>query len=697
MDALSLLTDNFNDNSVDTNKWGDSFDSTATYTEENGKATITLSTTSGDYAAYRTNGSYTLENSHLEVEVPTMCNTAEGNAQMYLQIFADSNNNLEITQFGGTIYFRKTVSGSTTTLASEAYSSTNHRWMRIRESGGTTYWETSTNGSDWTTKASESNPIEPSGLFVDLGGGTFGATTTPGIIEYDNLNIDRFVEESKDLTRKPAHNLLVSWKKETNLDAITFTIGVSTIGGNDIIGIIPGAVGGPGIYKYFNESQYVQSMSWERTLSFPKGGLSMALGEAELGNTSGRFLPDYMGGSSELFTSILPRRPVIFNAGFNFDGIDQTLPQLSGILNRPPQQNIRDKRVQLSVADYTDFFSNRYLDNEIMFTAKRTDEVYEQLLLSMGLSTAQYELDIGLNDIPFGLFEKGTKYLDIFHDLAEAENGQFFQNEEGKFKFENRQHWDSSPHTEVQEIINTAQVIDVEAPDYDHIVNVVEIKSDLYKKQPEREIYRLSAPVELAASTTTEFFIDFDNPALEVNAPTVYSVNSQDDGEGSDLTSNVTLTRIAPFAKAAKLEFTNSGASGYLTSMIVTGRPAENVGQLYERQKNGISVTAYEERPLTIENPYIQNESWALSYSLMVLQDFAQPDKIQQLTIRAMPYLKNGALISWQGSTWRIFGNKTKFDPSIGFVQDLLIFKRAIRSFFRIGISTIGSIDGIAG
>lgn len=505
-----------------------------------------------------------------------------------------------------------------------------------------------------------------------------------------------FTAEAEDLTRKPAHNLLVSWKKETNLNAITFTIGVSSIGGNDIIGIIPGAVGGPGIYKYFDESDYVQSMSWERELSFPKGGLSMALGETELDNTSGRFLPDYMGGDSELFTAILPRRPVIFNAGFNFDGIDQTLPQLSGILNRPPRQNIRDKRVQLSVADYTDFFSNRYLDNEIMFTAKRTDEVYEQLLQSMGLSTAQYELDLGLNTIPFGLFEKGTRYSDIFHQLAEAENGQAFQTEEGKFKFENRQHWDQSPFTEVQEIINTAQVIDVEAPDYDHIVNVVEIKSNLFQKQQSQEVYSLGGTKELAASTTTEFLIDFIDPILELDQITDFAVNSQEDGSGSDLTSNVTISRISVFAKAAKIEFTNSSSLGYLTELVITGRPVKSVGDLYKREKNGISVTAYEERILPIENKYIQNETWANSYATMILQDFAQPDKIQRITIRAMPHLQNGDLISWQGSTWRIFGNKTRSDPSSGFVQDLLIFKRAIRSFFRIGISTIGSTDGIA-
>ncbi len=120
-----------------------------------------------------------------------------------------------------------------------------------------------------------------------------------------------FTAEERDKVRKIAHNLQVSWKKETTLGNRTFTIGVSLIGGNDIIGINPGAVGSPGNYRYFDESDYVTQLAWERGLHMPTGGMTMALAEATLDNTSGRFTPRYMGGISELFTSILPRRPAI--------------------------------------------------------------------------------------------------------------------------------------------------------------------------------------------------------------------------------------------------------------------------------------------------------------------------------------------------------------------------------------------------
>src|SRR3990167_4969708 len=105
--------------------------------------------------------------------------------------------------------------------------------------------------------------------------------------------VSGWTAEERDTVRKIAHNLQVSWKKETTIGNRTFTIGVSTIGGNDVIGINPGAVAGPGAYKYFNETDYVTELEWERGLSMPTGGLSKAMAGATLDNTSGRFTPRY--------------------------------------------------------------------------------------------------------------------------------------------------------------------------------------------------------------------------------------------------------------------------------------------------------------------------------------------------------------------------------------------------------------------
>lgn len=505
-----------------------------------------------------------------------------------------------------------------------------------------------------------------------------------------------FTAESSSTVRKIVSDLLVSWKKENLLSNRTFTIGVSTIGGGDVIGANPGAVGSPGQWRYFDESAYLLGLAWERYLNIPEGGLVKALAEARLDNTSGRFTPRLMGGSSELYTAILPRRPMIINAGFNFDGIDQTIPQFSGILTKSPVVNLRNKEVSLQAADYIDFFQNRYLDKTVMFTAQRTDQVIETLFSQLGMSTAQYDLDTGINNIPFGVFEKGSRFSDIINQLVQAEYGHLYQDEEGKFRFENRSHWNVE-NTGIEAVISTADVLGVETMEEDQIINVVEIRAKPRAKQPSQQIFKLATALEIGAGEDYELFINFDDPILEIDSGIVFRANDEPDESGTSRTSSVYIKSSDIFSNAAKYVFHNNHTSAvWLTSFTLTGRPAKIQKEIYYRQQDDSSVTAFEERPLLIENDYIQSDDWAASFAQMVLEDFAEMGNLQEITIRAKPYLQLGDLISWQGRYWRIFGISSQLQPSIGFVQTLKLLQRDLVHYFTIGISTIGGGDKIA-
>lgn len=502
--------------------------------------------------------------------------------------------------------------------------------------------------------------------------------------------------EERDTTRKIAQNLQVSWHKQSTLGNRTFTIGVSTIGGTGVIGANPGAVGSPSNYKYFDESQYVTSLAWERGLNMPIGGLTKALAEAHLDNTSGRFTPRFMGGRSELYTAIQPSKPLIINAGFNF-GVDQTIPQFTGILNKQPQVDVRNGQVTLQAADYVNFFENKYLDQEVMFTSQRTDQVMSTLLNgTLGMSTAQYDLDTGINVIPFGLFESGTKMSDIFNQLVSAENGHFYQNEAGIFKFDNRQHWDSSPYTQVQRVITTSQVINASVPADDNIINVVEVRGKVIAKQPTQLVYSLSGPLIINGNSDTTMFVEFADPMLAVNTPSFYVANTLSDGSGTDVTTAITIKSFSKFARNAKIVFSNSTSQSYLTDLRLYGRPAKVVSDVYYRGKDDSSVTAYQERPLQIDNQFIQNQSWAQSLAQLVLNDYSDIENLQTITIRAVPELQLGDLISWQGRYWRVFNIRSALDPSNGFTQELKLVQKHVVSYFRIGISTIGGTDRIA-
>lgn len=497
-----------------------------------------------------------------------------------------------------------------------------------------------------------------------------------------------FTAEERDRVRSPTHSLLMSWNKFDLTGNITFTIGVSSIGGNDVIGANPGGVGNPGQWQYTDDSDYVMSMDWERQLNIPTGGLSKAYSDVELDNTSGRYLPEYMGGVGEFSTSILPKRPQLISAGFS----DINLAQFAGLLNRQPTVNYGDRTVNLQADDYLAYFENKFVDDTGMFTGVTTDTLIEAMFQQAGMSTSQYDLDTGLNEIPFTIIESGQKMSDVLHELAMAENGYIFQDEEGIFKFWNRQRFFNSPYNEVQRVLQTSQVINVESPNEDHIINVVEVSADIWQKRATQQIFELSGTVEIIANQRTEFWANLDDPVLEVTSQTITG-NTAEDGTGSAIT--ITVVNRQVFSQAVKYVLT-APTTGYITAFTINGRSAVVGEQFFSRTQDDSSVTAFQERPLTINNKYIQNRTWANSYSQVILDRFSEPDNVLKLTVRAIPELQLGDLISWGGHYWRVFTIRATFDKGVGFIQDLVLVKPRLTSYFTIGVSDIGGIDEIA-
>ena len=504
--------------------------------------------------------------------------------------------------------------------------------------------------------------------------------------------------EERDTTRKIVASTQVSWKKTFNSAIRFFTIGVSSIGGTDLIPTGDSSPSAWNKYRYTDESNYLTQLSYDRGLNQPIGGVSKALADFELDNTSGRFTPRFMGGTNtETYTAVQkPRRPITINAGFNYDGVDQFVPQFVGLTNKIPEVNMRNRTAKFKAEDFVGYLENNYVDDSSMFTGLRTDQVLENILSGLGYGTSQYELDYGIQVIPFGLFEVGTRWVDIVNQLVQSENGQLYQDEMGKIRFENRQHWDSSPHTQIQRILLTGQVIETKTPTDSHLINVVEVKSKPRAKQPNQLVYTQSSYKEIAANSTLDIYINFDDPMLSIDNP-VYVANSLTDDTGTDLTSSVSLKSFSKFAKACKIVLQNNSTSvAYVTAMTLYGRPAKVSTEIYTRLQDDSSVTAYEQRPLKIENDYIQSQSWANSFAQMVLNDYSDVENVQELTIRALPELQLGDLVSWQGRYWRVYNIKTSISPSGGFIQTLKVLQRTINSYFRIGISTIGGTDQIA-
>ncbi len=506
-----------------------------------------------------------------------------------------------------------------------------------------------------------------------------------------------FTAEAKDTVRKITQSTQISWKKSYNSSNIPFTIGSSRIGGTDFVGDSSAAIiSAWNRYQYSDESPYVMDASWERILNMPLGGLSIARANVQLDNNSGRFLPKYLGGNSELYTSILPKRPIIINSGFNYNGIDNNIPSFIGVLDKNPEVDLRSKTVDLSALDFLDFLQNRRVDDTSIYTGQRVDQMLDDILHNkFALSTAQYVLDQGSDTIPFAVLEPGARYGDFINQLVQAELGHIFQDESGVIRFWNRQKWGIAPYNQVQNVFYTAEVLGVETPDQDHIINVVEVTATPRKKTSGATLYTLGQAIELTPGTN-EVFIDFDNPVISANTPSV-TANSQPDGSGTNDSPNILLTGRSVFVRTAKYVFNNTtGRTSYITALTVTGTWATAIDTIFRTDQDDSSVTAYDERVVSIDNDYIQSESQANSIIAVILDQFSNPENLLKMRIKAKPQLQNGDLISWQGRYWQIFGIHAQLSTSVGYVQDLDLVQRSTRVYFTIGVSQIGGGDTLA-
>lgn len=700
MALVETIQDNFDDGVRDSSLWAQY--GSGTVQETQGALRIGTTTSAG-YSGYTSIQQYNGTSSYTYVEIVDVGDQDISTYGCFPVQWNDyaTNDQVNFEVSGGSIKATKNISSVTTTLASTTFNASTHKYVRIRESGGTTYWDYSSNGLTWNNLHSVTNPITVTSIFVSLSAGTYateGLTTTAA---FRGLNISLTAATIKYLSdqkkRAVADNLLVSWKKDFRAGIVVFTIGSSTIGGFDIIGGTDPIISAWNKYLFFDESEYLLNMTWEQQLSLPMGGIAVGMASALLDNTSGRFLPQYMGGSSELFTAILPRRPFIINAGFETNGAGLYEPQFVGELSRNPAVSVSNKTMELQGEDFITYLKNKRVDDTTMFTGQLSSDIIGSLLEDhLGLATAQFDLEQGMNRIPFSMLENGVTFYDYINEVAQAELAQFFQDENGVLRFWNRQHWDSEPYSNPIFNLVTSDVIDAESPDYDHIINVVEVKANPLVKQS-TTIFTLESPIELNPGHN-EVFIDFENPVLAASAPS-YAANTQQDGSGSNVTSSVNIKYTSLFAKAVKYIINNTtSTTAYITSLTISGRWAIPLyeGGIFRSVQDDSSVTAYDERLVQIENDYIQDETWAESYGQIILNAYAEPESLQKIRIRAKPTLHHGDIITWQSRDWIVFSLSNSISTDAGYVQDLHLLKRSGASYLTIGVSIIGGADMVA-
>jgi hypothetical protein len=211
MAKAQTLTDNFNDNSINTSKWG----VYGPVQEVNDRLEFRPDGGVAGYGGCRSTAAYDLTDSFFHLEVrQTLLQSAPAAETNFFAVGAGGERIAFVSGAGELVCSLNNV-----ILARAPYDPERHRWWRMRESASVLHWEFSANGREWTALASKQLDAALrtalTTLTVEFQAGCFQPTVSPGVAIFDSFNTpperpSRRVEErrlSAQATREKAARL----------------------------------------------------------------------------------------------------------------------------------------------------------------------------------------------------------------------------------------------------------------------------------------------------------------------------------------------------------------------------------------------------------------------------------------------------------------------------------------------------------
>ena len=204
-DATAILSDNFNDNSIDTSKWTTNLfsgftDNSLPLNETAQRLEIgplLLNTSGSHYRGLVSVNVYDFTDGAAYVElVQPASSTTQGDAMFTIGLNVDNYYRIYVS--GGQLIGLKKIAGTKTTLFSINYDAVNHRFLRIRHQAGSMIMETApANGSapgTWTQQYSQmwSSSVVLTSTVFEVKGGTWQAeANAAGTVIFDNFVFKR--------------------------------------------------------------------------------------------------------------------------------------------------------------------------------------------------------------------------------------------------------------------------------------------------------------------------------------------------------------------------------------------------------------------------------------------------------------------------------------------------------------------------
>jgi hypothetical protein len=381
----------------------------------------------------------------------------------------------------------------------------------------------------------------------------------------------------------------------------------------------------------FSDS-YDDLTSNTKSIHFSRGK-SDELGKADVGqcsitlnNADGLYTPSNSGGS--LYGSLLPKRPI--KVYYSSGGTDYNL--FYGFIEEIiPHPHLSEQDCIINATDGLDFLS-RHDMSTALYKDTLTGTIHGYILDDAGWSSTMRTLDTGQDTVPYW-YGHDVKARFAQTELDDNEQGFSYVAGSGYFNFEDRHHRSTATHQTSQATFdNTMSNIEYSL-NPKNVYNQIKVTVTPWELQSLTTLWTLDETPSIPAGESRDWWADasasgqsvFVDAWTTLVATTDYTANSQSDGGGTDMTSDIAVT-LSKLAKTMKITLTNNGAiPAYITLLQARGTYYDDLTKVTLKAEDSTSQTAYQKRTFELDGKYMTDADKAQDYVTYAIGKYKNP------------------------------------------------------------------------
>lgn len=299
----------------------------------------------------------------------------------------------------------------------------------------------------------------------------------------------------------------------------------------------------------------------------------------------------------------------------------------------------------VSALDRSKIMNSQDYETTLVMPQTKLSTMMTQLLTDFGLQSGEYRVDPTTDVLPFGWHPLQTYFQDA-KDIAIAEGGAFYFDENNVAIFENRYHLSGS--SSILTLTDDDGYIDLkEGWDEDLLRNYIEVECNPYISGASQIIWDNTEDRTLAGLGTETINVLYD---IRETSTAQFRTNAAINVVAANITITgsvfVTVQSWTPYAYGGVLVLVNSaGTPRTVDRITITGNPLSNVGRCVERAQDVTSVAENGRKHYSLAGQrLIQSHEMALSIAQRlrdVWSDPFPPLSVDQ-QLRARPELQLG-------------------------------------------------------